>query len=628
MIILLFLLFNPFYFFQRCPVEKSSTTVGGASSGICISGDYLYLGVNGFSIYDIRVPALPQLISKIDWEGYTEYIYVKDDYAYCAVMYYGLKIIDISNKMYPKVIGYYQQSSALGLAIYQDILYLFLGIHGIHIIDISNKKNPKFISKISDINAFKGIIIENLLYLAGRNFYIISLSNPKEPQIISSVKKLGAEDIRIKGNYAFLPAGSYYLAIVDISDVKNPKLVNLIGKPSNDNWIRWTHIEIMEDVVILGSDLATPIIFSIYDLNNIFLTGYLSDGPSMALLKKGKYLYCSHTDHNLRIYDMSYCQSDYLYPDASFTYTPANPKAGERVYFEDTSYPLAQNLQWDFGDGQKSTAKYPTNVYLKAGEYEVKLIASNLAGSSEYSKKIIVSEGNPAPPFEESGEYKYLIPAVAHSAGANGTFWQSDLNIVNPDWSNEADVDLYFIEEQAGNCNYEGFNLKIEKYSEVRLEDIVYKMFGGERRGAMWVTSNIPIVPTSRTYNKGGAGTYGQNIPAIEKEKLQVGERGSILSNITWNDEYRTNIGFVNTTNEDRYTSFNEIENWVYLTVWVKKCSWRQLSLNELLDLEHGIGYTERFLHVLGYHSGVFIYSSVIDNRTGDAIFIPRYVLP
>lgn len=65
------------------------------------------------------------------------------------------------------------------------------------------------------------------------------------------------------------------------------------------------------------------------------------------------------------------CYSD---PVADFSYTPANPVAGEEIFFENLSYDAA-SFQWEFGDGYGSAAYDPRHSFASAGTYTVTLKA-------------------------------------------------------------------------------------------------------------------------------------------------------------------------------------------------------------------------------------------------------------
>lgn len=75
----------------------------------------------------------------------------------------------------------------------------------------------------------------------------------------------------------------------------------------------------------------------------------------------------------LSIYIFAACNS----VDADFSFTPAEPKTGQKVVFTNLSTGSdkweASSWQWEFGDGGKSTQKNPSYTYKKAGIYEIKL---------------------------------------------------------------------------------------------------------------------------------------------------------------------------------------------------------------------------------------------------------------
>ena len=73
-------------------------------------------------------------------------------------------------------------------------------------------------------------------------------------------------------------------------------------------------------------------------------------------------------------------------PVANFWGSPVSGKAPLNVTFVDntTGSPTAWN--WSFGDGASSTTKSPKHTYSAAGNYTVKLTASNAAGSSTKTK--------------------------------------------------------------------------------------------------------------------------------------------------------------------------------------------------------------------------------------------------
>ena len=59
-----------------------------------------------------------------------------------------------------------------------------------------------------------------------------------------------------------------------------------------------------------------------------------------------------------------------------FTYSPAEPKAGETIKFSNNSS-AGENWLWTFGDNSTSMSKHPSKVYKKPGEYLVTLMVDS-----------------------------------------------------------------------------------------------------------------------------------------------------------------------------------------------------------------------------------------------------------
>ncbi|MDW5549990.1 PKD domain-containing protein, partial [Methanosarcina sp.] len=73
-------------------------------------------------------------------------------------------------------------------------------------------------------------------------------------------------------------------------------------------------------------------------------------------------------------------------PVADFWGWPLSGKAPLEVAFTETSTGSPTSWRWDFGDGTYSTQKSPKHKYSAAGNYTVKLIVTNAAGSSTKTK--------------------------------------------------------------------------------------------------------------------------------------------------------------------------------------------------------------------------------------------------
>ena len=85
-------------------------------------------------------------------------------------------------------------------------------------------------------------------------------------------------------------------------------------------------------------------------------------------------------------------------PAASFTFSPAQPRAGQPVSFTDTSTGGPTSWSWNFGDGippliagHSSTLQNPLNTFSTPGTYTVTLTATNCKGSSATTQQVTVA---------------------------------------------------------------------------------------------------------------------------------------------------------------------------------------------------------------------------------------------
>ena len=137
----------------------------------------------------------PEVVSGIYDDIHAIDVYIKDNYAYVADFYGGLKIIDISDKQNLKVVGSVPTpANANGVYVQGDYAYIIDYFLGLHIIDITDKKNP--------------YIVKSIVTYDGEGNY--------------------ANDIYVEGDIAYLCSGTVDLQIIDISDKNNPVLMGKV----------------------------------------------------------------------------------------------------------------------------------------------------------------------------------------------------------------------------------------------------------------------------------------------------------------------------------------------------------------------------------------------------------------
>jgi hypothetical protein len=216
------------------------------------------------------------------------------------------------------------------------------------------------------------------------------------------------------------------------------------------------------------------------------------------------------------------------------------------------------------------------------------------------------------------------LAAVAQQPGAAGTSWVSDAVLFNPN-DDMAYVELRYHREGRDNSGAEGTAFRLGPRSSVLLDDLVETTFeSGGSSGAVVVISSAALEITSRTYNDDDTGTFGQFIPAVPEERWISGVDPAVLLQLTGTDRYRSNIGFANlgpehleVTVELFAADAGAIET---LTATLPPYSYDQLNgvFAGKAVVEDGYAVVRAASEEARY----LAYASVVDNATGDPIFI------
>ena len=219
------------------------------------------------------------------------------------------------------------------------------------------------------------------------------------------------------------------------------------------------------------------------------------------------------------------------------------------------------------------------------------------------------------------------VPAAAHTSGAAGTVWRTDLE-VKARGGEAASFTVELLEERTANTDPLSATFSLEAGESLRLVDVVDTAFGFYGSGALRLTAaDGGILATSRTYNTNPNGTFGQYIPAIDAETAAEHGRDYVLLQLSSSESYRTNVGFVNVTGEslalevDLFTSSAVLLGSVPVTL--RPYEMRQIPavFTQVTSEPVDDGYA--VVRSSTEDGRFFAYASVVDNLSGDAIFIP-----
>jgi hypothetical protein len=220
------------------------------------------------------------------------------------------------------------------------------------------------------------------------------------------------------------------------------------------------------------------------------------------------------------------------------------------------------------------------------------------------------------------------IPAGARARGDAGTFWLTDVAIVNLG-DNPASINVAYLRKRQPNNNPTNQSFTVASGEQLMLEDVFNAMFGLDRaNGALRVKAQNPNVKTtSRTYNaEGEAGTYGQFIPALTELTAVVSGRPGALPQLQENTSFRTNVGALNLTDMTLDLEIHLFDGDGNL-LGVKDATLRPYEMDQYDKIfdELGAGTVNNgyaVVRVITDDGKVLAYASVVDNRSGDPVYV------
>ena len=159
-----------------------------------------------------------------------------------------------------------------------------------------------------------------------------------------------------------------------------------------------------------------------------------------------------------------------------------------------------------------------------------------------------VTEDDPSEPTLDDF---YFAGAVAKTAGAEGSFWVTDVTISN---TGNSLVSYVFLWLPRGEDNSEPTTSGMFTLSAGRsviYSDVLRSVFGlgdGEVGSILMAADSSDLVFMTRTYNETEVGTYGQGMYGVTTEDLiTAGQRRRMVFFVE-NEAFRSNLGLLNAT--------------------------------------------------------------------------------
>jgi hypothetical protein len=222
-----------------------------------------------------------------------------------------------------------------------------------------------------------------------------------------------------------------------------------------------------------------------------------------------------------------------------------------------------------------------------------------------------------------------LIPAAGSTQGANGTFFKSDITIINLTSHDQA-VALQWLPQGVSNSG--AVTITIPAQSGLRSADFVHDYFNTTGLGSIIVTgvtgagtvdSTAALYVNSRiwTPEPGTAGTTSQSFPAVPLSAANAASAALFAVGGPDNPaNYRVNVGIVNVDQNNTQTFAVTLPGTTTQTfiVSIPPMSMQQISLGSGISATTQISIQNATSSATRSNSWL-AYGSTVDNVTGDA---------
>ncbi|HPC84124.1 MAG TPA: PKD domain-containing protein [Thermoanaerobaculaceae bacterium] len=292
------------------------------------------------------------------------------------------------------------------------------------------------------------------------------------------------------------------------------------------------------------------------------------------------------------------------------------------------------SLSWDLGDGSTATSGAAPHTFRQAGAYDWTFTAAVAGQRCVRTGHITIAA---------STGFTYVIPSVAHASGSGGSQWRTNVAAVNPG-TDTATLTLTYAPYEAGGTTVTRTH-SLAAGATREWQDILVELFdfaaSARVKGTVTISSDRPLVVTSRTYNQTAGGTYGQYYPALTRaQAVEAGQLG-VVAQLKRSAAFRTNVGIQALGAADtRVTlkAFGAAGTQVGRSVTRTVAAGRYWQADDFL----GPAYADAGDQAVAYVSvaidagAAWVYASVVDNATGDPTTLPvlpvnapgTYVLP
>ncbi|MFX0174253.1 MAG: LVIVD repeat-containing protein [Candidatus Hodarchaeota archaeon] len=207
------------------PAQSNSQIVD-----VQVSDNILFVldAFHGLTAYDISNPTQPaQLGHFSDMNTFVHSILIVDKYAYLSDYDDGLEIIDISDPMNLKIIGWYKpgiSASSIDAYLSNDLVFLASQSRGLEIINCSNPSKPICIGTYYEGHrVIRTYSVKNLVFIseALNGFKILNITNGVCNEIYHFIDSVSYQCFHVQNDLLYTTDKEFGVHVFDISDLSN-----------------------------------------------------------------------------------------------------------------------------------------------------------------------------------------------------------------------------------------------------------------------------------------------------------------------------------------------------------------------------------------------------------------------
>ncbi len=218
-----------------------------------------------------------------------------------------------------------------------------------------------------------------------------------------------------------------------------------------------------------------------------------------------------------------------------------------------------------------------------------------------------------------------LIPAVFRGPGAAGSVWRTEIVLANLSPTSQFPVHSTVTFYPSGGGTPVPIDLVTSPMETYAIHDAVFEWFsvveGGGIVRVTWDEPNARITSRARIYNISSGGEFGQEVPGLPVDALQL---DNYLPGVSGTDGNRTNIGVSNP--HDTAVQFwvelfdtSGLSRGAFSTI-VEPRSYR--PFNDIFSQFQAGPLNAAMVRVLAINKPLYPYASVVRSDTGDATFV------